>query len=213
MAFIIYGAPRSRTAWVAHFLNYPLARPPQGVGHELAIQMGDVGSFLDLYRKEGMFGSVEIEAIMAWRIIKKEMPDLKIVAIKRPLIESYNSLAKAGFIPNLSELAELDAMLEAMIEETKVYTINSSDLDAPIVCKWLFEYCLELEFDFDWWAGMQSFNIQMDLSEVVGMKEDKTAKQEAHKVMTWKDMLDDKRASFRADVISRMKEINLSCLH
>lgn len=213
MSFIIYSLPRSRTAWTCHYLNYPLARPPQGVGHDLAVQMGSVEAFIDLYNKEGMFGSVEIGAVMAWRIIKKELPHLKTVVIRRPLIEVFHSFAKAGFEVDIGELGELEAMLDSVAEEEGVYSIRSSDLDAPIVCKWLFEYCLDLEFDFDWWAYIQSINIQMDLHEIYGMKEDKREGEGAQRVMTFKEMLDQKRVAFRNDVVERMKGVIISSLH
>ena len=213
MSFIIYSLPRSRTAWTCHYLNYPLARPPQGVGHDLAVQMGSVEAFIDLYNKEGMFGSVEIGAVMAWRLIKKELPHLKTVVIKRPLIEVFNSFARAGFEVDIGELGELEAMLDSVAEEEGVYSIRSSDLDAPIVCKWLFEYCLDLEFDFDWWAYMQNINIQMDLHEIYGMKEDKREGEGAQRIVTFKEMLDQKRTAFRNDVVEKMKGISVSNLH
>jgi hypothetical protein len=159
--------------------------------------MGDVGEFIKLYTEQGMYGSVEIGAVMAWRIIKKELPHLKVVLIRRPLIDVYNSYAQKGFVADLSEIAEVDAMLDSMSEEKGVYSLNYSDLMAPIACKWLFEHCLELEFDFDWWAYLDSLNIQMDLHDVAAMKE----------------TLDKKRLSFRADVLERMKGIDVSCLH
>lgn len=213
MSFIIYALPRSRTAWVSHYLNYPLARPTQGVGHDLAVQMGSVEAFMDLYNKEGMFGSVEIGAVMAWRIIRKELPHLKTVVIRRPLIEVFNSFAKAGFEVNIGELGELEAMLDSVAEEEGVYSIKSSDLDAPVVCKWLFEYCLELEFDFDWWVYMQNINIQMDLHEIYGMKEDKREGEGAQRVITYKELLDQRRTAFRNDIIERMKSVSVSGLH
>lgn len=213
MSFIIYSLPRSRTAWAAHYLNYPLARPPQGVGHDLAVQVGSVEAFIDLYNKEGMFGSVEIGAVMAWRLIKKELPNLKTVVMRRPLIDVFNSFAKAGFEVDLGELGELEVMLDAVSQEPGVYSINSSDLDAPIVCKWLFEYCLELEFDFDWWAYMQSMNIQMDLHDIYGMEKESREGEGALKVNMFKDMLDKRRVAFRTDVTRRMKEISMAGLH
>lgn len=179
----------------------------------MAVQMGSVEAFIDLYNKEGMFGSVEIGAVMAWRLIKKELPHLKVVVVRRPLIEVFNSFAKAGFEVDLGDLGELEAMLDAVTREDGVYSINSSDLDAPIVCKWLFEYCLDLEFDFDWWAYMQNINIQMDLHDIYGMEKEPIEGQGAYKVNTFKDMLDKKRVAFRADVTRRMKEISMTGLH
>lgn len=178
----------------------------------MAVQMGSVERFIDLYTKDGMFGSVEMGAVMAWRIIRKELPHLKIVLIRRPLIEVFDSFAKAGFVVDLGELAELEAMIEAVAQVDGVYSIKSSDLDAPVTCKWLFEYCLELEFDFDWWAYMQSYNIQMDLHDIYGMEKEE-GKTESFKVSTFKEALDKRRAAFRVDVAERMKGVSLSDMH
>lgn len=196
MAFIIYCLPRSRSAWMAHFLNYPYTRPLQPVAHDVAPLCKSVEGFINAYKKDGMWGAVETEAVIAWQIIKKELPDLKTIVVRRPLQEVYNSIIKLGFQGNLTHLAELNAMLDLVASQPGVYTINSSDLDAPITGKWLFEYCLELEFDFDWWYIVSQVDIQVNIEDVMNLRPEIEARYNA----------------FQTDVLLRMEEVK-SCLH
>ena len=196
MPFIIYCLPRSRSAWVAHFLNYPFAVPTQPVAHDVAPLCRSIDNFLHAYREEGMWGSVETGGVAGWQIIRQEMPHLKTVLIRRPLQDVYESIANLGMIGNLSNLAEMNAMLDLIAMQEGVYSINASDLDAPITCKWLFEYCLELEFDFEWWHKVSQLNIQVDMDTVLAMKDD----------------IDKRVSDYMADVKERMKEVK-NCLH
>src|SRR5215469_16688266 len=175
MAFIIYCLPRSRSAWLAHFLNYPFAVPKQPVAHDVAPLCKSIEGFLHAYKEEGMWGSVEIEGMIGWQVIKKEMPELKTVVMRRPLQEVYNSLVMQGYKPNLTELGKLDA---------------------TVVGKWLFEYLLELDFDFDWWYQLSQTNIQINLNDVEDMRPEINARSEA----------------FRADVLDKTRGLN-ECLN
>ena len=196
MSFIIYCLPRSRSAWLAHFLNYPFTRPLQPVAHDVAPLCKSIEGFLKAYREEGMWGSVELSGMIGWQVIRKEMPELKTVVMRRPLQEVYESLAGLGLQANLSTLAEFNALLDVIASQPGVYSINSSDLDAPIVGKWLFEYLLEIEFDFDWWYKMSQMNIQINMDEV----------------MTLKDEADSRFKLYAADVMEKMEVIK-NCLH
>ena len=196
MPFIIYCLPRSRSAWLAHFLDYPMARPRQHVAHDVAPLCRSVSNFVKAYTEEGMWGSIEIAGVIGWQVIRKELPNLKTIVVKRPLQEVYNSLMQLGIQPHLNNLAELNELLDVVSDQPGVHTISSTSLDSPMMCKWLFEYCLELEFDFDWWAHLAPLNIQINLDEVMKIKE----------------TIDERYHMFQADVLERMKEIN-SCLH
>lgn len=196
MAFIIYCLPRSRSAWMAHFLNYPFARPAQPVAHDVACLCKSVDGFIKAYKEEGMWGSVEIGGIIAWQLIRKELPDLKTVVVRRPLQDVYQSIANLGLQANLTVLAEHNAMLDLIASQPGVFSIKNSDLDAPITGKWLFEYCLEQEFDFDWWYGMSQLNVQVNMEEALAFKDEATIRYN----------------SFQADVLSRMGEVRNSML-
>lgn len=162
MAFLILSLPRSRSAWLAHYLNYPHARPPQPVGHEILMGCDSVNQFLDSYRG-GMWGTCETAGAMLWSIVRKEMPSCKILLVRRPLIEVHRSLAKAGAVGDLSALAEEDAMLDAAAKDPWVVSVRFDQLGDPQVGQILFEHYLELDFDFSWWSYMTQVNVQVDM--------------------------------------------------
>lgn len=196
MAFIIYCLPRSRSAWMAHFLNYPFVTPKQPVAHDVAPLCKSVENFISAYKKEGMWGSVEISGMIGWQVIRKEMPELKTIVVRRPLQEVYNSIINLGYQAHLSNLAEFNNLLDVIAAQPDVYSINAADLAAPGLAKWLFEYCLEIEFDFDWWQKVIGINIQINMDEVMEIK----------------DETDARYALYQADVMRRMEEIK-NCLH
>jgi hypothetical protein len=143
-----------------------------------------------------MWGAVEIGGVVAWQIIKKELPDLKTIVIRRPLQDVYNSLAATGHQADLTSLAEFDELLNVVSAQPGVHSINVDSLDVPAVCKWLFEYCLELEFDFDWWARLSALDIQVNLDEAMKNRDEVKVRFNA----------------FRENVLERMKGVE-SVLH
>lgn len=166
MSFLILALPRSRTAWLAHYLSYPLARPLQPVGHDIMRGCDSVEKFLGSY-KNGMWGTCETGGTGIWRIVRQEMPECKIVLIRRPIIESHRSLLNAGFAGNLTVLAEQDVMLDAASTDPEIVSIPYNMLSEPFIGKWLFESLLELEADFDWWIKMVNTNVQMSIHDVM----------------------------------------------
>lgn len=160
--FLMMALPRSRTAWLAHYLNYPLARPPLAIGHEILAECDTVDKFINSY-KNGMIGTVETAAGVIWRIVKQELPDLQLVLIRRPLVEVFRSARKKGFNVDLSFLAEQDAILDAAASEPGTISIPFMLLSDPVVGEWMFKALLGLEFDFDWWRTFQQINVQVDM--------------------------------------------------
>jgi hypothetical protein len=196
MSFIVYCLPRSRSAWLAYYLNYPFAVPLQPVGHDVAPLCKSVEAFVKAYKDKELFGSVELSGMIGWQVIRQELPDLKVVVMRRPLQEVYNSITMLGYDAHLTNLAELNETLNMISEQPGVFSINSSDLDAPVTGKWLFEYLLEQEFDFDWWNSMIQTNIQVNMKEAIAVK----------------DETDARYALYHKDVLERMKNIK-SVLH
>src|SRR6516164_4163660 len=107
MAFIIYCLPRSRSAWMARYLNYPFTVPLQPVAHDVAPLCKSIEGFLKAYKEENMWGSIELGGMIGWQVIRKEMPELKTVVVRKPLQEVYDSLVMLGYRPNLTELGKM----------------------------------------------------------------------------------------------------------
>lgn len=170
--FLILALPRSRTAWMAHYLSYPLARPLQPVGHEILSECASVDAFFDNYRR-GMCGTVETGAAPIWRIVRRELPQCRIILVRRPLIESYRSLAGQGVMPNMSVLAELNHCLDVASADPGIISLPYELLSDPVIGRWLFEYCLELEWDVEWWQRMVATKIQVDMPFWIARMEEK----------------------------------------
>lgn len=164
--FLILALPRSRTAWLSHYLSYPMARPPQLVGHDILGECESVQMFLDSY-KNGMWGTVETAGSFLWRIVRQELPDCKIVLIRRPLVEVTRSLINAGLAGDLTRLAANDALLDAAATDPEIVSVPFNLLSEPWIGRWLFESLLELEWDFEWWYRVVNTNIQINVPQFI----------------------------------------------
>jgi hypothetical protein len=123
-----------------------------------------MGQFVESYR-HGMWGTVETGAVVGWRLIRRELPRLKIVVVRRAVDDVLKSLRSNGVdFPGLEdEIRRRDAMLEACSQSKGAYSIPYDNLAIPGVCEWLFETCLELDFDPRWYESLRDVNIQIDL--------------------------------------------------
>lgn len=157
--FMILSLPRSRSAWLAHYLSYGTRR----CGHDIAIMSDSIQQFLANY-SQGMWGTCETGAVVAWRLIKHLAPELRLVTVHRPLIQVIRSLEAKGWPPRLDELAQREAALSELGKQPGVHSLSFDDLNDPSVCGWLFEHCLELEWDPEWYAKCSILNIQIDLA-------------------------------------------------
>lgn len=160
MAFLILSLPRSRSAWLAHYLNYD---PSRRVGHDISIECDRIADFVESFAN-GLWGSVETGAVEAWRLIRTLLPQVKLVVVKRPLLDVTRSLERQGVVPRLDELAARNVMLDELARQEGVHALSFDDLQDVNVCGWLFEHCLELEFDPEWYAKCSMINIQIDMN-------------------------------------------------
>lgn len=159
MSFLILSLPRSRSAWLAHYLNYD---PSKRVGHDISIECDHVADFTQSFTN-GLWGSVETGAVEAWRLIRVLLPQVKLIAVKRPLLDVCRSLERRGVVPRLDELAARNVMLDELARQEGVHCLGFDDLQDVNVCGWLFEHCLELEFDPEWYAKCSMINVQIDM--------------------------------------------------
>src|ERR1700743_833304 len=103
--FVVFALPRSRTAWLAHWLSLQ-----QDVGHDISILCDSPEDFFRQFAEGKMRGCVETAAIDAWRLIRARMPEARFVTIRRPLGAVRVSLLKFGLDPG-PELELRDSML------------------------------------------------------------------------------------------------------
>lgn len=157
--FIIYGLPRSRTAWLSHWLSgagYP-------VGHDLAIFADTTQDFLDsIWHTRA--GTCETAAVKAHELIRIAMPSAKVLTIRRPVEDVISSLAKFGLVGLDEELALRDRLLNGaeLIGAQRVEYETLSDVN---VCAQLWETLIGTQFDFLWWQRCSQTNIQVKMDE------------------------------------------------
>lgn len=159
--FMIMALPRSRTAWTSHFLTYGEAR----CGHDVGVECGSIGEFLGNFQSGFLSGSCETGAMIAWKIIKKEIPSMKFVVVRRPTHEVWSSLTRWGIAGDERQLVEKAGMLSAISASPGAVTIDWLQLNDPSICRRLFEHCLGIEMDVWHYQQLANVNIQINMPE------------------------------------------------
>lgn len=157
--FIVLALPRSRTAWMAHWLSYPGKR----VGHDIAIECKSVSQFLQSY-SNGMDGTIETGAMLGWRLLKHEIPNLTTLVVMRKPDDVIQSLARNGLFGQQieEEIWSRYHMLAGIVQCEDVKHLFWEELDQKEARKKVFELLLEIEFDDEWDERFAMTNIQID---------------------------------------------------
>lgn len=157
--FIIFALPRSRTAWLSQWLAYDGRR----VGHDLAIDCSNPEEFLD--RLNGMAGTVETGAMVAWRLIRARLPESKFVTIRRPVEEVYRSLTALGIEAQPDELEVKNAALAQIFLEDRSSGMYSFENLKDVGCREImFNDLYGVPLDVEWDRSFDR-NIQIDMRE------------------------------------------------
>lgn len=167
--FIIYGLPRSRTAWLSMFLSYK----DWTCHHEKAMFMRSMGDVKELFSNPNT-GTVETGAPYGRCLVRWLMPNVKEVVILRPVEDCVSSLMNIDFEGMFTfdrdKLRKLMTRgrrcLDKIAKDPNVLVINYADLDNEETCKKLFEFCLSYQFDSEWWNYMKDKNIQVKLKDL-----------------------------------------------
>lgn len=155
--FIVLSLPRSRSAWCKHFLSYAGAE----VGHDEATKCGSVGEFKA--RLAVLSGSCETGAVLGWRLLVEEIPGVRLVVVKRDPVEVFQSLLRFGIDADLDDLVRKWVLLDVVSALPGVLTLPYPALSSPQACQLLFEFCLDLPFDWQWWEKLHSTRIEIDM--------------------------------------------------
>lgn len=92
--FLIFGMPRSMTAWLSTFLTCG----PVFCQHELSGKLDSAQAIADSIRAQPFpfSGLADPGALMIWREMTKLLPDANLIFIRRDPRESKESLARVG---------------------------------------------------------------------------------------------------------------------
>lgn len=163
--FVILSLPRSRSAWLARFLSYGGRK----CGHDLATTVGSMMEFAGLFESNGYDGTAETGAVVGWQAILRVIPGVRFVVVRRPIDEVYRSLSRFGLASSLlmDELRDRDAMLDEVARLPGVRSFSFDNLRGIDVCRDIFEHCLGIPFDWEWWEGLATENVQVDVPQRV----------------------------------------------
>lgn len=164
--FLVLAQPRSRTAWLSHFLTYG----PWHCGHEEARHLRsleDAQAWLNM----PFTGSAETAVAPYWRTLIKLRPDVKIVTVRRPVEESIASFNRLPFKWDQEFLKRRIGSIDNKLDQIKarvpgVMEVNFHDLTDETVCARIFEHCLQVPHDTARWQKLQSMNIQCDMRHI-----------------------------------------------
>lgn len=159
--FVIFSLPRSRSAWLSAFLSYGGRK----CGHDLAPRCASIAEFAEMLATEYV-GTAETGAVIGWRAIRKALPDAKFIVIRRPTSDVLISLDKLG-IGDLAITKQIDeraGMLDELSRVPGVKRFSFTDLNSLETCQAIFEYCLGMPFDWEWWESLARINIQVDVA-------------------------------------------------
>lgn len=161
MSFVIFSLPRSRSAWMAHWL----ASQGDKVGHDIGIECETVGDFLGSFRA-GLEGTCETGSMFGWRLLREAMPQVRLAVVRRPLPEVMASLSRWGLGGPLlqAEMEVRDSLLDSISTLPGTLSLPWTELGDPAAAKGLWEFCLpERELDWELWERMTWTNIQVDM--------------------------------------------------
>lgn len=166
--FVILALPRSRTAWLSHFLSYG----PWVCGHEElrhCRSLDDVKSWLDM----PFTGTCETAAAPYWRTLLKLRPDVRIVVVRRDVEAPVRSFLKLPGTqwdePALrAQMKHLDHKLDQIVKRVpNVLEVQFDDLTDEATCARIFEFCLGMPNDSPRWHQLAPMNIQCNMVSIL----------------------------------------------
>lgn len=113
------------------------------------------------------WGSCETAGGYWWRLVPQEV---RLVTVRRPVEQVVESLAR--MLPfdrqvMTREMVLLDRKLDQLESRRDVLRVDYPDLEGEAACSAIFEWCLGLPHDHDWWTGLAPMNLQINLLPLV----------------------------------------------
>jgi hypothetical protein len=162
--FIVFSLPRSRSAWMAHWLSdHDLI-----VGHDIGIECRGVRDFADRFTS-GLDGSCETGSMFAWRLIRKEIPGIKFVVIRRKRGAVARSLERFGIVMPEAEFDARERALDEIEVQPEAIRLEFDDLSLPNSAAMLLNHVApDKTFNKGQWQDFDAVNIQVKMEERLG---------------------------------------------
>jgi len=196
--FLVMALPRSRTAWLSKFFTYD----KWICGHD---QIRYFRSLDDarMWFMQPYIGSAETIAGQFWRLVPRYAPDCRILIVRRPVQEVYDSVLKRGVVgiePDklLENLKRQNAKLDqAEVRLPNTISVNFDELNDFTLCELVFQHCLGIKLSWQWWDYWNNINVQINF--------DATARYMWTHMEPLAKLLGAARHQMRADLVSAPK--------
>lgn len=176
--FVIFALPRSRTFWLANFLNSD-ERP---CWHDALVGCASTDEWFDFFGR-GLAGTVETAGMLGAELIHWRMPSAKLVVLRRPIKQVIDSLHKAQVPFDEQELFRRAVLLDELAAKPFVETVEFKDLEDERQAEWLYSHCNGSPPVFGRYKRFASENLQIDMparlkflaenqERVAGLKQD-----------------------------------------
>lgn len=163
-SFLIFGLPRSRTTWLSRFLTYG----DWSCGHDELRHMRSMAD-ISAWFSQPNIGSVETGAAPYWRLLSGFCDDLRVVVVRRPVDEVVDSLmALRGVVFDRDALHAAMSRLDRKLDQITarmpgVLSVDYHDLANEGTCARVFEHCLDVPHDPDWWGFLHDKHLVTDM--------------------------------------------------
>ncbi len=166
--FVVFGLPRSRTTWLAEFLNYG----DWLCHHDLPVHVDSLAHMREILATP-YSGTVETAMSRAAPMLVDWFPEVRMVVVRRPVAEVEASAAAVDWHFSPGYLAGEASRLDQLSAVPGVLTVSFEDLDTEDGCRRVFEHCLHRPFDRRWWWSFRGRNIQLDMPLRLRMLEER----------------------------------------
>ncbi len=162
--FVIFGLPRSRTAWLSRFLTYG----DWVCGHEELRHMRSLDD-VTAWFSQPCTGTIETAGAPWWRMLDRFAPGAKVVIVRRPVADVVESLMRIpGTAFDRVKLEAVMSQLDRKLDQIAArypgaLSVQFDDLANEATCAAVFEHCLPLKHDPAHWARLAGENIQIDM--------------------------------------------------
>lgn len=162
--FVAFSLPRSGSLWWSRFLTYG----DYYCAHDQAAHirnLDDVRSWLG----QDFTGTIETAAAPWWRLVRHIRPDAKILIIRRPVCEIFESVMRVDLRDTLRldrdvlarNLTAMDRKLDQIERSVPdAVSVQFSAINNEDECRRVFERLLPYKHDSGWWQTMAATNIQ-----------------------------------------------------
>lgn len=165
--FIILSLPRSRSYWLSRLLSYngDICR------HDSVLQLRSLEDLQNWFHP-GLYGVVETAGIAYWRLLLDLHPGIKVVIIKRSLIDVVNSIMTTDQPLTRKQIVKAMSRLETKLNQIASRVPNSLvldyySLDKEEIIEKLWNFCMPYSFPREHWLSLKGINLQVSVTKTI----------------------------------------------